>query len=227
MGRMLGIDEAVLYAKEEALVIAVRAENCAEYTLANNWADFEHNGKQCLEIVETNINLLLEEVTKEFLSGRWIEERPYDAFMHLIEYDLDHNLDDDDPERVLWETVLGRNDFCVNVKLLNMIFGNMKGDIKNAGSMGEVMTIVVPILVGEQLEAMCSFAYKRNEEIEREAQLQYEIRNLSNVTHLPWQPVPGLPLPTPAPTPITNPEPGVETDAQLCARWTAELDAEQ
>ena len=69
--------------------------------------------------------------------------------MHLIEYDLDHNLDDDDTERVLWETVLGRNDFCVNVKLLNMIFGNMKGEVKNAGSMGEVMTIIVPILVGE------------------------------------------------------------------------------
>ena len=79
--------------------------------------------------------------------------------------------------------------------------------------MTEVMAIIVPILVGEQLESMCSFAYKRNAEIEREAQLQYEIRNLSNVTHLPWQPVPGLPTPTPTPTPTTNPEPGVETDA--------------
>ena len=87
MGRMLGLDEAVLYAKEEALVIAVRAENCTEYTLASSWDDFAHNGKQCLEIVETNINLLNERVTKEFLSGKWIEERPYDAFMHLIEYE--------------------------------------------------------------------------------------------------------------------------------------------
>ena len=125
MGRMLGIDEAVLYAKEEALVIAVRAENCAEYTLANSWADFEQNGKQCLEIVETNINLLLEKVTREFLSGEWIEERPYDAFMHLIEYDLDHNLDEDAIERPLYETILGRNDFCVNVKMLNMIFAHI------------------------------------------------------------------------------------------------------
>lgn len=149
MGRMLGIDEAVLYAKEEALVIAVRAENCTEYTLASSWADFAHNGKECLQIVETNIDILLEEVTKDFLSGRWFEERPYDAFMHLIEHDLDHNLDDDAIERPLYETVLGRNDFCVNVKMLNMIFGNMKGDAKNYDSMGEVMAIIVPILVGE------------------------------------------------------------------------------
>ena len=55
--------------------------------------------------------------------------------MHLIEYDLDYNLDENDPDdaanRLLWETILGRNDFCVNVKLLTWIFNSMKGEIKN------------------------------------------------------------------------------------------------
>ena len=93
--------------------------------------------------------------------------------MHLIEYDLDYNLDENDPDdagnRVLWETILGRNDFCVNVKLLTWIFTALKGEIKNQKSMTGVMAIAVPLLVGEQLEAMCSFAYKNNAEIVKEA----------------------------------------------------------
>ena len=55
--------------------------------------------------------------------------------MHLIEYDLDYNLDENDPDhagnRLLWETILGRNDFCVNVKLLTWIFNSMKDEFRN------------------------------------------------------------------------------------------------
>lgn len=105
--------------------------------------------------------------------------------MHLIEYDLDYNLDENDPDdaanRVLWETILGRNDFCVNVKLLTWIFNSMKGEIKNQKSMTGVMAIAVPILVGGQLEAMCSFAYKNNAEIVKEAELQYELQELDRI----------------------------------------------
>ena len=105
--------------------------------------------------------------------------------MHLIEYDLDYNLDENDPDdaanRLLWETILGRNDFCVNVKLLTWIFNSMKGEIKNQKSMTGVMAIAVPILVGGQLEAMCSFAYKNNAEIVKEAELQYELQELDRI----------------------------------------------
>ena len=45
--------------------------------------------------------------------------------MHLIEYDLDNNVDEDDPDddlrRIFGETVLGRNDFCMYVKLMTTI----------------------------------------------------------------------------------------------------------
>ena len=56
MSKMLGLDEAVADIRHEALIIAKRAETCAEYTLANDWADFMKNGKDCLETLETNIN---------------------------------------------------------------------------------------------------------------------------------------------------------------------------
>lgn len=105
--------------------------------------------------------------------------------MHLIEYDLDYNLDENDPDhagnRLLWETILGRNDFCVNVKLLTWLFNSMKSEIRNQKSMTGVMAIAVPILVGGQLEAMCSFAYKNNAEIVKEAELQYELQELDRI----------------------------------------------
>ena len=105
--------------------------------------------------------------------------------MHLIEYDLDYNLDENDPDdagnRLLWETILGRNDFCVNVKLLTWLFNSMKGEIINQTSMTGVMAIAVPILVGGQLEALCSFAYKNNAAIEKEAELQYELQELDSI----------------------------------------------
>ena len=105
--------------------------------------------------------------------------------MHLIEYDLDYNLDENDPDdagnRLLWETILGRNDFCVNVKLLTWIFNSMKDEFRNQNSMTGVMAIAVPILVGGQLEAMCSFAYKNNAEIVKEAELQYELQELDRI----------------------------------------------
>ena len=44
-----------------------------------------------------------------------------------------------------------------------------------------VMAIAVPILVGGQLEAMCSFAYKNNAEIVKEAELQYELQELDRI----------------------------------------------
>ena len=121
MGKMLGIDEAIAYAKAEAFEIAKGAEKCAEYTLASRLTDFLANGKECIKKIEADINIALEDAAYLFFTGKWLKDRPYDAFMHLIEYDLDNNVDEDDKRRVLWETMLGRNDFCINVKLLNMI----------------------------------------------------------------------------------------------------------
>ena len=72
MSKMLGLDEAVAHIRHETLIIAKRAEICAEYTLANDWADFTKNGKDCLEVVETNINHFLEDAIKEFLYGEWM-----------------------------------------------------------------------------------------------------------------------------------------------------------
>ena len=105
--------------------------------------------------------------------------------MHLIEYDLDYSLDENDPDdatnRLLWETILGRNDFCVNIKILTKLFNKLKWEIPNQKSVKGVMAIAVPILVGGQLEAMCSFAYKNNAEIVKEAELQYELQELDKI----------------------------------------------
>ena len=71
MSKMLGLDEVLTYIRHETLIIAKRAEICSEYTLANDWDDFTKNGKECYEVVETNINHFLEDATKEFLYGKW------------------------------------------------------------------------------------------------------------------------------------------------------------
>ena len=72
LSKMLGLDEVVANIRHETLIIAKKAENCAEYTLANDWADFMENGRDCLDAVETNINQLLDNSFKEFLDGEWV-----------------------------------------------------------------------------------------------------------------------------------------------------------
>ena len=93
---MIGTDEAIDFATDQAWTIAQKASECAEYAAANDWSDFFENGRDCLEEVSKEIEETLDEVTEEFFKGKWMKERGLDAFMHLIEFQLDNNLDDDD-----------------------------------------------------------------------------------------------------------------------------------
>ena len=53
----------------------------------------------------------------------------------LVNENGNSNQNENDPDdagnRLLWETILGRNDFCVNVKLLTWLFNSMKSEIRN------------------------------------------------------------------------------------------------
>ena len=92
--------------------------------------------------------------------------------MHLIEYDLDENsnIDDYPKRKVLWETMLGRNEFCINVKLFKWMVqrnGLSIGDIETGN---QVYDLLMPIILGDPLDAFCSFAYENNAEIEKKAE---------------------------------------------------------
>ena len=72
IGAVLGIDDAIAYAKEEAFEIAKRAESCTEYTLAGHWQDFLANGNMCIESIEADIYSAVEDAVRELMSGKWL-----------------------------------------------------------------------------------------------------------------------------------------------------------
>ena len=75
ISKVLGIDEAVEYGKTAIFTIAGRLELCAEYTIASSWVYFMENSKECLEQVENDIVMVIEDSAQKLLSGEWAEER--------------------------------------------------------------------------------------------------------------------------------------------------------
>ena len=114
LSKLMGIDEVIDHAKGEAWTVALTAKDCAEDALADGLSDLFSDGLDCMGVVAGKIDDILDETTADFFKGKWMKDRGIDAVKHLLEFKLEND-DDHDIEMVelLYDSILGENDFCM------------------------------------------------------------------------------------------------------------------